>query len=116
MPEIKYFHSHNDAISALRLGKTDATLIVSFMEKHLRKNGLPIKTIFRTEAYPGMTILAKQKMAPELVNNLRTSLYALDQDDKGISVLKKISMTGYQELNIKELEKVRPYLSSKNIK
>lgn len=113
MPEIKYFHSHNDAISALRLGETEATLIVSFMEKHLRARGLPIRTIHRTEVYPGMTILAGQKMSLELVERLRKSLYALDQDKEGKKVLKKISMSGYQELDKKELEKVRPYLPPK---
>ena len=43
-PEIIHFNSHNAAVSALRLGDTNATLIVNFMEKHLRKKGLPRKS------------------------------------------------------------------------
>jgi len=116
MPEIKYFHSHNDAISALRLGETNATLIVSFMSHHLHAKGHQLRTIFTTEAYPGMTVLANKKMSAELVNKLRMALFALDQKEEGIEVLKKISMSGYQKLDKKELEKVRPYLPPKGIK
>lgn len=112
MPEIKYFHSHNDAISALRLGETEATLIVGFMYKHLQSKGIPIRGVHRTEQYPGMTILAGTNVAPELIKKLRMSLYDLDQNETGRQVLKKISMSGYEELNIRELEKVRPYVPS----
>ena len=109
-PEITHFHSHNDAISALRLGKSDASLIVSFMEKHLISKGLKIRTIHKTEGFPGMTVLAKNTMDPELFNKLQQSLYTLDQSDKGKQVLKKITMSGYQSLQQDELESVRPYL------
>lgn len=110
MPVIKYFHSHNDAISALRLGETDATLIVSFMEHHLRIKGVPIRTIHSTESYPGMTILATNKVSAQHVNTLRKSLFELDRNEEGRDVLKQISMSGFEELNRTELEKVRPYL------
>ncbi|MCW9012242.1 MAG: phosphate/phosphite/phosphonate ABC transporter substrate-binding protein [Gammaproteobacteria bacterium] len=116
MPEIKYFPSHNGAISALRLGDTEATLIVSFMENHLRSKGIPIRTIHRTEAYPGMTILARQQMPAELVKKLRASLYALDQERGGMQVLEKISMSGFQGLDMQELQKVRLFLPPETIR
>lgn len=115
MPEITYFHSHNDAISALRLGEIEASLIVSFMKKHLHDKGIPLRTIHRTDTYPGMTILAEDSLAPEMIKKLRKSLYQLDQTETGRRVLKKISMSGYEELNMEELEKVRPYLPANKL-
>ena len=110
MPRIKYFNSHNDAIAALRLGKTDASLIVSFMEKHLLKKGHPIRTIHRTQGYPGMTILANQALEPDLLEKMRVAMFSLDQNEQGRQLLKKISMPGFEELRIDGLETVRPYL------
>lgn len=115
-PKIKYFHSHKDVIAALRFGDTDASLIVSFMEKHLLKKGFPLRTIHRTEGYPGMTMLSKIDMPEELANKIRKSLFSLDQNDQGKIVLKKISMPGFKKLNLKQLDKVRPYLPHKKNK
>lgn len=115
MPVIKYFNSHNAAVSALRLGDTDATLVVSFMEKHLRQKGLAFKVIHRTDEFPGMTILARQSLGPVFVKRLRYALYDIDKHDKGKKVLSKISMSGYQQLDMMELEKIRPYLPPKTV-
>lgn len=114
-PEIIYFNSHNAAVAALRIGDTDATLIVSFMEKHLRKKGLDFKILHKTDEFPGMTILAQQNLTPQMTKKLQLSLFELDSNEQGKQVLSKISMSGYQELDIKELEKVRPYLPAKTM-
>lgn len=115
-PLVQHFNSHNAAVSALRLGDTDATLIVSFMEKHLRKKGLTFKIIHRTQEFPGMTILARHDMRPDMAKKLRYSLLNMDKHEKGKNVLSKISMPGYQKLDMTELEKVRPFIPPKKIK
>jgi len=114
MPQITHFNSHNAAIYALRLGDIDATLIVSFMEKHLRDKGLSFKIIHRTEAYPGMTVIAKQDMDPEQFKTLQTILLTMDQNDKGKAVLSSTEMSGYEMLQPGELEKVRPYIPNES--
>ena len=115
MPEITYFHSHNDAISSLRLGNIDATLIVSFMEKHLLSKNVPIRTIHKTADYPGMTIVADNKLQPKLIKKLRQSLFQLDNTAAGKKVLGQISMSGYQPIDIEELETVRPYIPESDL-
>lgn len=114
MPRITYFHSHKDAISALRLKNIDATLIVNFMEKHLIAKNIPIRTIHKTDKYPGMTIIASNTLSSELFNRLKDSLFKIDQTDSGRQILKQISMSGYESLDKNELEKIRPYLPVKD--
>lgn len=114
-PEIKYFKSHKGVMAALRLGNTDASLVVNFMEKHFLDKGYPIKTIHRTEGFPGMTMLSSLDLPAELVNKIRMSLFALDQNEKGKKVLKKINMHGFKELDINQLEKIRLYLPAKEV-
>ena len=114
LPTVKHYNSHNATVSALRLGDIDAILIVSFMEKHLRKSDLAFRIIHKTPNYPGMTFAVRKDLAPKIENKLSETLYALDQNEKGKEVLSKISMPGYEKINFDELEKVRPFLPSKS--
>jgi phosphonate transport system substrate-binding protein len=113
MPVITHFNSHNAAISGLRLGDTDATLIVSFMEKHLLEKGLKLRSIHNTAEFPGMTIIAKGSMSTALADKLREALLDLDRNEIGKAVLSRINMSGYQTLDVSELQVVRPYLPSR---
>ncbi|MBT8449558.1 MAG: phosphate/phosphite/phosphonate ABC transporter substrate-binding protein [Gammaproteobacteria bacterium] len=116
MPRVFNYNSHNAAISALRLGDSDATLIVSFMEKHLDKQNLPYRVIHRTESFPGMTIVGYQSLSDNEFKQLREILITIDTDAQGRAVLEKINMPGYRVMEESELEKVRPYLPVNNKK
>ena len=111
MPRIKHFHSHNDAIAALRLGETDASFIVSFMEPHLLSRGVAIRTIYRTGDYPGLNVLAHESMPVSVQQRLRDSLLQLDQTQEGKRLLNDINMPGFRAIEVQELESVRPYLA-----
>ena len=114
-PLVIYFHSHNDAIAALRLGETDASFIVSFMEQHLLAKGLPVRTIHRSSEYPGMTLLSHEKLSQELHQRLQQSLLQLGQSVTGRRILKKISMPGFRLIARDELETVRSFVPNKPI-
>lgn len=109
--EMQHFHSHNDAISALRLGETQASLIANFMEQHLNEKGIKIRTIVRTLEYPGLVVLTSSRLDEELVVNITNALLMLGKDDEGKKVLRAISMPSFKIISKRELEKVRPYMS-----
>lgn len=111
MPRVKYFHSHNDAVAALRLGETDASFIVSFMEPHLLARGIPIRTIYRSRAYPGLSVLAHKRMSRQHTDRLQESLISMHRNIQGKRVLQTMSMPAFRSIEKDELESVRPYLA-----
>ena len=104
------FHSHNDAVSALRLKTTDATFIASFMKTHLVKKGMQIRTIVSTADFPGLCILTNNRVPTIVSNTLNIALLELGQSDEGKALLKKISMPAFRTIEEQELDIVKPYL------
>ena len=92
---------------------TETSLRVPVSDEVGKHKGHKIRTIHRTEEYPGLTMLSKDSVPANLINKIRESLFSIDQNDKGKNVLKKISMPGFGKLNLDQLEKIRPYLPSK---
>ena len=107
---VQHFHSHNDAISALRLGETQASFIADFMEKHINDHGVKIKTIARSRQYPGLTVLTSTKLEAGVANKITDALLKLGENEKGHKLLQQISLSGFRPINGNELEKVRPYI------
>ena len=109
-PQIKYFHSHNDAISALRRKEIDATLIAGFMDKTLAKKGVHVRTLVQTPDFPGMSILTGVEMNDQTKLALKKVLIEMSEDVSGLKVLQEISFPPFEHMEVKELERVRPYL------
>lgn len=108
--EIHHFHSHNDAISALRLGETQASFIAGFMEQHLNDKGIKVRTIVRSPEYPGLTVLTSSRLEADLVTKITDALLQLGKSDEGREILQSIAMPSFRVVDASELEKVRPYL------
>ncbi len=109
--DVHHFHSHNDAISALRRGETQASLIAGFMEQHLNEKGIKIRTIVRSSEYPGLTVLTSSRLDDELTVRIIDALLRLGKDKAGKKVLQAISMPPFRVISANEFDKVRPYLS-----
>jgi len=109
--KIHHFHSHNDAISALRLNEIQASFIASFMKKHLDNHGVKTRTIAQSKNFPGLTVLTSTKLDTDLSSIITKALLKLKDHEEGRKLLDEISLAGFRLINITELEKVRPYLN-----
>lgn len=107
---VKYFHSHNDSTTALRIGKTDAAFIAGFMWQHLVSKGYEIRELARSPEFPGLVVLSSDKIRQDISDDIKQALLELGSDDDSRQVLKKISMPRFREIEPAELDVVRPYL------
>lgn len=80
---VEHFYSHNDAISALRLGNVDASFIASFMKKHLAKQKLKVRILARSDDYPGLSILTSRNLKNDLATRITDALLKLDKTKEG---------------------------------
>lgn len=110
---LKPFHSHNDSTAALRIGKIDASFIAGFMKQHLIDKGMKIREISRSPTFPGLTLLAHNRLASPVMDNIQGALLRLGESEVGQKLLKKISMSRFRTIEPAELDVVRPYLPKK---
>ena len=107
---VRYFRSHHDSISALRVGEIDASFIANFMRPHIEAKGISIRVLASSREYPGLTLLASGRMDDSLTARLKAGLLRLGDTDEGRSVLQAISMPPFRIIDQKELEPMRPYI------
>lgn len=111
-PTIRHFHSHNDAYHALRMNNLDAAFIADLVLKHLQKNHAAVRIIARTEAQPGLCVLAASALDDDFRQALRKAILELEQHPDGALALKQASLPAFRAITPEELEVVRPYMSA----
>jgi ABC-type phosphate/phosphonate transport system substrate-binding protein len=70
---------------------------ISGVAKSWEKNGG--RVLARSRELPNMPFIASPEVTPEQVEKLRAAVVALDTNDAGKAVLKKIGLTGFQPAN-----------------
>lgn len=107
---VRYFHSHHDSISALRVGEIDASFIANFMRPHIESKGISLKVLASSREYPGLTLLVSRRLDDAFAASIKADLLRLGDNAEGRSVLQAISMPPFRIIDRKELETVRPYI------
>jgi len=118
MPKIVNYASQNAAFLAVENGDVDAAFIAEFgfrkmLSKYKPPKSSPVKQIFRTKPFPGISMIISSHLSDDLREKIITSMLNLNKSEKGKIVLKKISFSPFKRSSSEEFDVIRYYFKSR---
>jgi phosphonate transport system substrate-binding protein len=109
-PQFVVFPSHNAAIHAIGSGLVDAAAVSINVARLDIQQGTPVRILAQTPRFPGVGILAHERLPQDLRDRLRETLIGMSDQEDGSEVLNQMIYPGYKAAVPEDFEIFRAVL------
>lgn len=100
--------NQDGALAQLRARQVQAVAANSrFLEQYARKESLRFRSIFVSEPYAELPVIAHPRLAKEQVASLRSALLNMKTDPKAAPILEKLKSKGFEAATDRDYDNVR---------
>jgi phosphonate transport system substrate-binding protein len=106
--EAVFAGNQDGALAQLKAGAVDAAAVNSrFMESFVAQQGVGLRTLFMSEAYADLAVIAHPRLPQAQVDAIRAALVGMKNDPHGAQTLKATDSPGFEPAAERDYDNVR---------
>ncbi len=109
--DIRYTHSHNNALQSVAMGRSDAAAFSSpTYQRYIDQGGDALRVLATSPDIPGNFLVANDDLDPELTRRLREALLEFGNTTEGRRYFKRTRQRGFRPILDTDLQRLRPFI------